>query len=505
MMNESNQVVEMKVELSSAEEQRLQKRRGLIYQMIMSLFANVSILGPAMSLGYSAVILPTLRSGESDLTVDENQASWIAGAAAFGTPIGCILSSFIMRRGRRLSLMVTSTFSLIGWLLIYMAPNYEKLVVGRVVSGVATGLASVPATVYTAEIATPAWRSTMVTWSSISIALGILLVYVFGYIIQDNWRLIALMCSLFPTVAIILIILAIPESPIWLRNKGRLDEARVVMKKFRGVPKNHSITVEIEKELYNSQNNINNSEKRSLLKHLTKTSSLKPFFIMLAYFFFQQFSGIFVVVFYAVDITAEAGIKMDAYLGAILIGITRLAGSILVACASKKWGRRIPSIASGIGMTLCMGILSIYLFLVNRGHFIGDRGLIPAICVLVYIFMSTIGFLTLPFAMVGEIFPVKVKDILSGISTCAAYIFSFITVKSYPDMLNSMGKHGVFLFYALASLAGTIFVIFCLPETKGKTLHEIDELFSKKRRFTLQIQEEKEKMFPPKDSTTDGV
>ncbi|KAK0166557.1 hypothetical protein PV328_004964 [Microctonus aethiopoides] len=408
-----------------------------------------------------------------------------------------------MKRGRRVSLMVTSCFSLIGWLLIYMSTNYEKLVVGRIISGIATGLASVPASVYTAEISVSSWRGTMVTWSSIAIAMGILLVYIIGYFLQGNWQLIALICSVFPATAIILIILSVPESPLWLRDRGRMDEARAVMKKFRGIPKEHGLTLEVENELQNPRHNIN-IKKHSQLKHLMKQSSLMPFIIMLGYFFFQQFSGIFVIVFYAVDITSEAGIKMDAYLGAILIGLTRLIGSIIVAFASKKWGRRIPSIASGGGMAFFMGILSIYVFLTNRGYTIADGGFTPAICILMYIFMSTIGFLCLPFAMVSEIYPAKVKDILTGFTVCIAYIFSFITVKMYPDMLDLMGKHGVFLFYAIISLVGTIFVIFFLPETKGKSLHDIDHLFSKKNKNITELQTtlEKEKMFPLKDITS---
>ncbi|XP_008557849.1 facilitated trehalose transporter Tret1-2 homolog [Microplitis demolitor] len=478
------------------EEKKVQEKRGLIYQMSMSILANFTILGPAMSLGYSAVILPTLRSPSSDLPITNDQESWIASAAAFGTPIGCMLSSLIMRRGRRLSLMVTSTFSLIGWFLIYMSTNYDKLVVGRVISGVATGLASVPATVYTAEIAGPLWRGVMVTWSSIAIALGVLLVYIFGYFLQDNWRLLALICGLFPAVSILMMLVSLPESPVWLRDKNRLDEARVVMKKFHGVPKDQPTTSIIEQELNRPKNGLA-PKKRSLMKNLMKTSSLKPFFIMMAFFFFQQFSGVFVVVFYAVDITKEAGIEMNAYLGAILIGITRLAGSVLVACGSKKWGRRLPSVISGVGMTVCMGLLSVYLYLTDRGHTIGDRGFIPAFCVLAYIFMSTIGFLTLPFAMVGEIFPSKVKDVLSGLTVCSAYTFSFVIVKCYPDMLVAMGKHGVFLFFAILSLLGTIFVFMCLPETKGKTLNEIDELFSTKKNSGGN----KEKMVMMKDLT----
>ncbi|KAF7995623.1 hypothetical protein HCN44_006730 [Aphidius gifuensis] len=495
MINEQMEILEMKVEPSSPEEIKIQRRNGLIYQMTMSLFATFSVLGPAMGFGYSAVIIPTLRSGRSNFTVDNDQVSWIASAAAIGTPIGCILSSFIMRKGRRMSLLTTSTFSLIGWFLIYMSTNYENLIVGRIIGGIATGLASVPATVYTAEITESAWRSTVVTWSSIAIALGILIVYIFGYIIEDNWRLIALLCGLFPASAIILTLLSIPESPMWLRDHGRIDEAKIIIKKFRGIPKNCQITSEVTDELINTkqhQQSQHNYRKKSLVDNIKKRSSLQPFIIMLMYFFFQQFSGIFVIVYYAVDITTEAGMEINPFIGAILIGFTRLIGAILVSCASKKWGRRVPSIVSGTGMTIFMGILALYLFSKNQGCKINDQGVIPAICIMSYIFMSTIGFLCLPFAMVGEIYPAKVKDVLSGLTTCIAYIFSFISVKTYPGMINIMGKHGVFCFYALMSLLGTIFVILFLPETKGKTLNDIDQLFSiKKNRQHDIIDEEK--------------
>lgn len=109
-----------------------------------------------------------------------------ATATALGIPLGCIVSSYTMRRGRKLSLLITSIVSIVGWLLIYLAGTYEQILVGRIISGIATGMASVPATVYSAEIASPKWRSTMVTWTSITIAIGVLIVYIFGYALKVN-------------------------------------------------------------------------------------------------------------------------------------------------------------------------------------------------------------------------------------------------------------------------------------------------------------------------------
>lgn len=291
-----------------------------------------------------------------------------------------------------------------------------------------------------------------------------------------------------------------PRTPIWLRDRGRLDEALQVLKKFRGVPNDAPPPQQLHQELKPRPQRAN----QNFAKHLLKRNAVLPFAVMLGYFFFQQFSGIFVVVYYAVNIVESAGIAIDPNLGAVLIGLARLFGSVLVACASGKFGRRKPSIVSGCSMTIFMGILSAYLWIKDRGYRVNDNGLVPAICVVMYIFGSTLGFLVIPFAMVGEVYPTKVKEVLTGLTSCINYIFSSITVKIYPDMEAGMGRQGVFVFFTVMSLLGTLFVIFFLPETKGKTLREIEDMFSKKKKGkeeekTVNWKEEREKMIDLKN------
>lgn len=285
------------------------------------------------------------------------------------------------------------------------------------------------------------------------------------------------MSALLPILSILLTLLVIPESPLWLRDQNRPDDALKILKRFRGVPQDETAPAELLFELKPRLQ----KKKQNLFKHLIKRNAMVPFIIMLSYFFFQQFSGLFVIIYYAVDIIQSSGVTMDPYLGAVLIGLTRLVGSLLVAGVSRKYGRRIPSIVSGFGMAIFMCGLSLYLFLNIKGITVADNGIIPVVCVLMYIFMSTLGFLVIPFAMVGEVYPSKVKDILSGLTTCIGYIFSSVTIKTYPDMLSSMGEHGVFLFFGLVSLVGALFIWRWLPETKGKTLREIEDMFSKKK------------------------
>lgn len=318
--------------------------------------------------------------------------------------------------------------------------------------------------------------------------------------LKDNWRMVALLCALFPLVSAALTLAIVPETPIWLRDRGRLDEALQVLKKFRGVPNDAPPPQQLHQELKPRPQRAN----QNFAKHLLKRNAVLPFAVMLGYFFFQQFSGIFVVVYYAVNIVESAGIAIDPNLGAVLIGLARLFGSVLVACASGKFGRRKPSIVSGCSMTIFMGILSAYLWIKDRGYRVNDNGLVPAICVVMYIFGSTLGFLVIPFAMVGEVYPTKVKEVLTGLTSCINYIFSSITVKIYPDMEAGMGRQGVFVFFTVMSLLGTLFVIFFLPETKGKTLREIEDMFSKKKKGkeeeeTVNWKEEREKMIDLKN------
>jgi len=250
------------------------------------------------------------------------------------------------------------------------------------------------------------------------------------------------------------------------------------MKKFRGIPKDQPAPAEILFELKPRPQTKN----QNLRKILEKRSTLVPFAIMLSFFFFQQFSGIFVVIYNAVAIMAVSGVQIDSFLGAVLIGVGHFIASVLTAGVARKFGRRLTSMISGIGMTIFMGGLSLYLFLAYKGTVMADNGVVPVICMVMFIFIGTLGYLAMPFAMVGEVYPSEVKDILSGVTVAVGYLFSALMNKIYPVMAKMWGMHGVFLFFTIVSLVGVIFILLFLPETKGKTLSELEDMFVKKKK-----------------------
>lgn len=294
----------------------------------------------------------------------------------------------------------------------------------------------------------------------------------------------------FPVISAFLIYFFMPESPSWLVNRGKIELAEKNLSKIRCVGiTSPSLRQEIEQLVANKIKSRDNRldgmslSKRMIkkLQYFVKPACFKPFLIMVVFFFFQQASGTFVIIFYAVDIVKEAGVPIDPYLAAILIASSRVVASGSLGFICRRYGRRPPTIISGAVMTICMVVLAGYLYSLHLNLI--DREMVdrlvwlPVILVIIYFFSSTFGFLTIPFAMIAEIFPTRVRGLAGGLTACMCYVFNFIFVKTYLMMVETMGDYGVFGFYGSMALLGTIFVAIFLPETKGKTLQEIEDYF----------------------------
>lgn len=212
-------------------------------------------------------------------------------------------------------------------------------------------------------------------------------------------------------------------------------------------------------------------------KEFGKPELYRPFTIMTTFFVVQQFSGIFVILVYAAQFSIEAGVVIDAFLSTVCIGIIRTATTTLVGIVSVRLGRRPMAITSGIGMFVSLVGITICISLrVNESDF----SWIPAVFLFIFVFSGTLGFLTLPFAMVAEMYPQKSRAFASGITLCLAFLMSFVHVKVFSTIFDLFGNFAVFTFYSVIALGGLLFAIFILPETKGKSLQEIEQYFKQK-------------------------
>jgi hypothetical protein len=306
-----------------------------------------------------------------------------------------------------------------------------------------------------------------------------------GSLFQENWRLVAGVSCFFPAASIAAVWFLLPESPVWLVSRGRVQEAEASMRNIRSVPEEDSLPQDLQQELdamtQKSARMDSSSRWKDTLRFLKRPEAYKPILIFNLFFFFQQFSGIFVVILYAVTIVRETGMQVDGYLVTVLIGISRLVMSIVISYASRSYGRRLLCNISGVGMALSLGVLAGFLTLTHDGN-IGPEaaaayGWVPVTALLLSVVAGNLGFLTLPFAMLGEVFPARIRGWASGVTTCIATIYSFLAIKLFPQMKHWMGYHNVFLLYTAVVTIGTVTMYFCLPETYGKTLEEIEEFF----------------------------
>jgi MFS family permease len=255
----------------------------------------------------------------------------------------------------------------------------------------------------------------------------------------------------------------------------------ILIKCNHSIGKNHP---KIDEEILKMQQNIanNSSSSRtefSILTEIKKPELYKPLLIMFAFFTIQQFSGIFTIFIYAAQFSIEAGVSVDAFLSAVIIGSIRCVTTIIISFASDYYGRRPLAMFSSIGMFLSMFGLVLCSIFTNQIKASSSVFWLPTVLLYFFIFSGTTGILTLPFAILGEIYPQRAKGFAVGLTIFYAYTMSFINVKTFSSVFALFGSVVIFSFYGIVALLGFLFAVLCLPETKGKTLQEIEEYFRK--------------------------
>jgi len=461
------------------------KKSSLMRQIFLGFVAALPSLPPGMSLGFSAISF-----GQLDLSVDE--ASWFASVTVMAFPIGSIIVGPLMDKyGRRPALLSINIVSLVGWLMLSVHtsnPTMFKLITGRILTGIAAGLASVPGSVYAAECLSSAdlgIRSAMVTWSTVALAGGIFLVYFTGVLLP--YYAVASIATLISIMSFILVAIYLPESPAWLTMKGRFGDAEWSLREINISPPPKPIEQPSEAEdvPLTRAPPPEAPPAPKTFEELMKPEAYKPLLIMIGFFFFQQFSGVFVIIAYMVDFILAAGVvTLSPYVLTAIGGGVVLVVSFLGSLIYPSTGVRAIAVLSGAGTAASMlfigAFLSFRIYWVTRPMWYFLHW-VPVIAILVNIGISTIGFLILPYSMLGEVFPLNVKGIAAGIATSCGFIFSFIAAKTYPYIQLGIGVDGIFFFFGGMALLGTIFVILYLPETRGRTLQEIVDSFKKKK------------------------
>lgn len=333
--------------------------------------------------------------------------------------------------------------------------------------------------VYVAEISTPSSRGFLSAIGPVFVSLGVLTVYSLGYV--TDWKAIAFICA---TTAMLtfLATLILPESPSWLATNGSLTEATNALMWFR---KDQAATDNEMADILETVKISRNSKPRSLKEmffYCKRTAVWKPLVILLTFFIFQELSGIYIVLYYAVDFFHHIGAFYDDYVASIMVGSLRFLISIFGAVCIQQFSRKIMTSTSGLLMGITMAVAAFYEFTYAFVR-VNNRPLpwIPLVCILLNVSASMLGMLQIPWLMIGELFPLAVRGIMGGIISSLAYLFIFLTVKFYPMLLQNFQMAGLMSMFSLSAILVSVFAFLYLPETKDKTLFQIERAFIKSK------------------------
>ncbi|KAH8287033.1 hypothetical protein KR054_001011 [Drosophila jambulina] len=461
-----------------------ESKLAVLRQELMVFLGNSGVLGSGMVVSMPAVTLNQLHDETQPFWLNKDESSWFASIQNMACPLGGLLVSYFLDRiGRKYTILLTNLIGLIGWILLvtsFMHDNrdmiYYQMLLGRAFGGIMIGMFVSPVGVYSAEISLPRIRGRLILGTSLGLASGILLMYCLGYFIRHNIVLIFAISCGYQLMATLLVF-PMPESPSWLLTKGREERARTSLRYFRGLPKKEADYVpEFEAELAHMKEvadaSMSTAASESLSQMIHRPEVYKPVLMMTTFFGFQQACGVVVIIVYAVQIAQQAGVTIDPVLVAVMLGIARIITTFFMSGIFEKWGRKPSGIFSATGMGFCMLLLAAGSWFPQT---VGMIHWLPVLCIVAHIVFSTMGMLTLPFFMISEVFPQRARGSASGIAVFFGMILAFVMLKIYPNMEAALGTANLFAFYAGISFLAAAFIGVFVPETRGRTLEELEE------------------------------
>lgn len=382
--------------------------------------------------------------------------------AIFGSGFSGPLSGWM---GRRKLVFIISILYIIGSLTLAAAPNITGLVTGRLIIGLAVGGSTAIVPVYLSEMAPTEQRGSLSSLNQLMITIGILSSYLVNYAFApiESWRWMVGL-AVVPSVILMIGVLFMPESPRWLLEHRSEEEARKVMKLTR---KPEQIDPEIEE--MHEINRISESTWNVLT-----SSWMRPTLIIGCCFaLFQQIIGVNAIIYYAPTIFTKAGLgDMTSILGTVGIGSVNVLMTIVAIMIIDKIDRKKLLVIGNIGMVSSLIVMAVLVWTVGLDSTMGAWIIVLCLTLFIIFFAFTWG--PILWVMLPELFPMRARGAATGIATLVLSIGSLLVAQFFPMMSEAMGIGQVFLVFAVIGVLALIFVVKFLPETRGRSLEEIE-------------------------------
>jgi len=411
---------------------------------------------------------------------------WVMSSALLGCIFGAMSSGGLSERfGRRTTLILSAALFTSSAIGTGASGSLSWFIIFRIWGGLGIGIASSISPIYISEISPAKLRGRFVSLNQLTIVLGILLAQIINWLIarpvpegatgqyileswngQMGWRWM-FWAETIPAFLFFILLFWIPESPRWLVKTGKIEQASEIL---ACIGDSRYATARMR----DISGSFGDPSGKIDLKSLFSKITFPILTLGIALAFFQQWCGINVVFNYAEEIFSAAGFGVsDTLFNIVITGIVNLVFTFAAIRTVDHWGRRALMITGSLG-------LSIVYILVGSSYYFDFGGISVLIFILAGISVYAMTLAPVTWVVLSEIFPNRVRGAAMAIATSSLWIASFLLVIFFPILNDLLGAHGTFWLFAGICLIGFLFIRKKLPETKGKTLEEVEEFFTKK-------------------------
>uniref|UniRef100_A0A8C5V2B7 Solute carrier family 2 member 6 n=1 Tax=Microcebus murinus TaxID=30608 RepID=A0A8C5V2B7_MICMU len=416
-------------------------RVGALQNKRVFLATFAAVLGN-FSFGYALVytspVIPALEhSLDPDLHLTKSQASWFGSVFTLGAAAGG-LSAMVLNDllGRKLSIMFSAVPSAAGYALMAGAHGLWMLLLGRMLTGFAGGLTAACIPVYVSEIAPPGVRGALGATPQLMAVFGSLSLYALGLLLPWRWLAVA---GEAPVLTMILLLSVMPNSPRFLLSRGKDEEALRALAWLRGAD------ADVQWEFEQIQDNVRRQSSRVSWAEARDPHMYRPVLIALLMRLLQQLTGITPILVYLQPIFDSTAVLLPPQDDAAIVGAVRLLSVLIAALTMDLAGRKVLLFVSGYAM----------------------------------------GWGPITWLLMSEILPLRARGVASGLCVLVSWLTAFVLTKSFLLVVSAFGLQVPFFFFAAICLVNLVFTGCCVPETKGRSLEQIESFFRTGRRSFL--------------------
>ncbi len=421
--------------------------------------------------GYdTAVVAGAIGFIEKRYDLSSAMVGWVASCALIGCIAGAMFAGKLSDGiGRKKVLILSAILFAVSSIGILLPMSLDWFIFFRIIGGLGIGIASMLAPMYISEIAPAPIRGRLVSINQLGIVSGILLIYFVNATIAGwhdeawnvsiGWRWM-FGSGVFPSVIFLALLFFVPESPRWLAQKQRWNDAEFILARVNGARKAKTELDEIKVAL--------NIEKSSF-SDIVKPGVRKALMIGIILCIFSQVTGINAIMYYAPEIFKATGdASSSALMQTVLVGVINVLFTLVAIKYVDKWGRRTLLLIGSSGMAVCLAIVG------SAFYFGFAEGYLVLIAILAYISFFAISLGPLAFVVISEIFSNRNRG--AAMSVCIFFLWTsvYLVSQTFPMLLASIGSAFTFWIYMVMAIVAFFFILKMIPETKGKSLEEIE-------------------------------